>query len=179
MLTSDWCSVPDCLSGVAVVKQGNGDMAISNAIGSNVSLSKYLIVIVILITKYLPHSPFDNISICEGIRHPDVPRSALVPPDCRDQSGLGGQPLNIYTLSIPSIFIYFHLGARGSQGDPLLHPDSVHHGGLPDRRLALQQLEDGQEVRLHPPLLVLRGDGRGRALRDQHPRQLQPCRVRE
>ena len=37
MLTSDWCSVPDCLSGVAVVKQGNGDMAISNAIGSNVS----------------------------------------------------------------------------------------------------------------------------------------------
>ena len=41
MLTSDWCSVPDCLSGVAVVKQGNGDMAISNAIGSNVSLSKY------------------------------------------------------------------------------------------------------------------------------------------
>ena len=40
MLTSDWCSVPDCLSGVAVVKQGNGDMAISNAIGSNVSLSK-------------------------------------------------------------------------------------------------------------------------------------------
>ena len=41
MLTSDWCSVPDCLSGVAVVKQGNGDMAISNAIGSNVSLSVY------------------------------------------------------------------------------------------------------------------------------------------
>ena len=34
-------SVPDCLSGVAVVKEGHGDMAISNAIGSNVSLSKY------------------------------------------------------------------------------------------------------------------------------------------
>ena len=29
-------SVPDCLSGVAVVKEGHGDMAISNAIGSNV-----------------------------------------------------------------------------------------------------------------------------------------------
>ena len=29
-------SVPDCLSGVAVVKEGHGDMAVSNAIGSNV-----------------------------------------------------------------------------------------------------------------------------------------------
>ena len=29
-------SVPDALSGVAVVKEGHGDMAVSNAIGSNV-----------------------------------------------------------------------------------------------------------------------------------------------
>ena len=29
-------SVPDALSGVAVVKEGYGDMAVSNAIGSNV-----------------------------------------------------------------------------------------------------------------------------------------------
>ena len=29
-------SVPDCLSGVAVVKEGHADMAVSNAIGSNV-----------------------------------------------------------------------------------------------------------------------------------------------
>ena len=29
-------SVPDALSGIAVVKEGHGDMAVSNAIGSNV-----------------------------------------------------------------------------------------------------------------------------------------------
>ena len=29
-------SVPDALSGIAVVREGHGDMAVSNAIGSNV-----------------------------------------------------------------------------------------------------------------------------------------------
>ena len=88
-----------------------------------------------------------------------VVRPPLVPADLRDRPRVEGE------------------GAP--QGHPLLHPDAAHHRGVPHRRRALQQLEDGQEARRHPAVLVFRGDGGRLPVRDQHPRGLQPYRVRE
>ena len=54
-------SVPDALGGVAVVREGNGDMAVSNAIGSNVfdilmclGLPWFIKVLFILIYSCVP-----------------------------------------------------------------------------------------------------------------------------
>ena len=44
-------SVPDALSGIAVVKEGHGDMAVSNAIGSNVLTSWSVWVLIGLLVR--------------------------------------------------------------------------------------------------------------------------------
>ena len=52
-------SVPDALGGVAVVREGNGDMAVSNAIGSNV-----FDILMCLGLPWFIKVLFMNISIC-------------------------------------------------------------------------------------------------------------------
>ena len=52
-------------------------------------------------------------------------------------------------------------------------------GDLPDRGLARQRLEDGQEVRHRPHLMVLRLHPLRLSLRAQRIRRLQPARVRQ
>ena len=74
-------------------------------------------------------------------------------------------------------FLHHYLSCLSRPG--VLDVQPLLDGDLPDRGLARQRMEDGQEVRHRPHLVVLRLHPLRITLRAQRLRRLQPARVRQ
>jgi len=123
-------SVPDALSSLAVIKEGLGDMAVSNAVGSNV---------------------FD-ILVCLGL--PWFIQTAMIQPGSHvNVTSRGIQNLYIHLLRIWSYRLYVHLSFP-SRLD-VFHRFFAVDGGIPGAGDTLERLEAGPAIRHGSDDLVL------------------------
>lgn len=134
-------SVPDALSSLAVIKEGLGDMAVSNAVGSNV---------------------FD-ILVCLGL--PWFIQTAMIQPGSHVNVtsrgtriylffNLSKNLLSIYiqNVSIYTSFIHLYFGLIRFD---VFHRFSAVNGGIPSGGDTPERLEAGPTIRHGPDGLVL------------------------